>query len=149
MLLDEHEQGGAANPEDIIAIRDATGTVYGGDLRSIFSQQIADFFIAAVESVCILLLKYTFRILTTGIRLQTIGLLRTFVLAIVTHPDVARKAQEEIDRVVGNERLPELKDRYNMPYISSILKETYRWDLTSSFLSSVVDTGIVGIQLFR
>ena len=43
------------------------------------------------------------------------------------HPHVARKAQEELDRVVGNERLPELSDRENLPYISALLKELLRW----------------------
>ena len=43
------------------------------------------------------------------------------------HPHVVRKAQEELDRVVGNERLPELSDRENLPYISALLKELLRW----------------------
>ena len=43
------------------------------------------------------------------------------------HPDVAKKAQVELDRVVGNERLPELSDRENLPYISALLKELFRW----------------------
>ena len=38
-----------------------------------------------------------------------------------------RKAQEELDSVVGNERLPELSDRENLPYISALLKELLRW----------------------
>ena len=43
------------------------------------------------------------------------------------HPHVVRKAQEELDRVVGNERLPELSDQENLPYISALLKEVLRW----------------------
>ena len=43
------------------------------------------------------------------------------------HPHVVRKAQEELDRVVGNESLPELSDRENLPYISALLTELLRW----------------------
>jgi cytochrome P450 len=43
------------------------------------------------------------------------------------HPDVVRKAQEELDRVVGAERLPELSDWESLPYISALMKELFRW----------------------
>ena len=43
------------------------------------------------------------------------------------HPHVVRKAQDELDRVVGSERLPELSDWENLPYISALLKELLRW----------------------
>lgn len=44
------------------------------------------------------------------------------------YPDVFKRAQEEIDRVVGHERLPSFSDRENLPYIGAILKETLRWE---------------------
>ena len=43
------------------------------------------------------------------------------------HPHVVRKAQEELDRVVGGERLPELSDQENLPYIAALIKELLRW----------------------
>ena len=43
------------------------------------------------------------------------------------HPHVVRKAQEELDRVVGSERLPEISDQENLPYISALMKELLRW----------------------
>ncbi|KAI0741290.1 cytochrome P450 [Daedaleopsis nitida] len=51
----------------------------------------------------------------------------TFLLAMVLNPDVQRRAQEEIDRVVGSERLPDYADRAQLPYISAVLKEVIRW----------------------
>ncbi len=42
------------------------------------------------------------------------------------YPEVQRKAQEEIDRVVGNERLPTLDDRENLPYVDALVKELFR-----------------------
>ncbi|EPS99982.1 hypothetical protein FOMPIDRAFT_1123320 [Fomitopsis schrenkii] len=52
--------------------------------------------------------------------------LMSFILAMVLHPDVYAKAQEEVDRVVGRDRLPTLEDRSSLPFVECILKETYR-----------------------
>lgn len=43
------------------------------------------------------------------------------------NPDVMRKSQEELDRVVGSERLPDFGDMYLLPYTQAIMKETLRW----------------------
>src|SRR5215472_148748 len=43
------------------------------------------------------------------------------------HPEIQRRGREEIDRVVGNERLPSIGDRENLPYVNAILKEVLRW----------------------
>ena len=42
------------------------------------------------------------------------------------YPDVYRKAQEEIDRVIGRERLPDLADRSSLPYLEALVMELYR-----------------------
>ena len=42
-------------------------------------------------------------------------------------PDAQKAAQEEIDSVVGSERMPEMDDMPNCPYIRSCVKETIRW----------------------
>lgn len=44
------------------------------------------------------------------------------------NPDVLTKAQEEIDRVIGKDRLPNFGDRPNLPYLECVLRETYRWN---------------------
>ncbi|KAF8811261.1 cytochrome P450 [Phlegmacium glaucopus] len=59
---------------------------------------------------------------------STVSTLATFVLAIVTHPEVQVKAQKELDSVVGRDRLPEFSDRQSLPYINAILKEVLRWN---------------------
>ncbi|KAI0724642.1 cytochrome P450 [Fomitopsis betulina] len=51
----------------------------------------------------------------------------TFIMAMVIYPNVYKKAQEEVDRVIGRDRLPTHEDRENLPYIECILKEVYRW----------------------
>lgn len=46
---------------------------------------------------------------------------------MVRRPGVYKKAQSEIDLVIGNGRLPDLADRDSLPYLEAILKETYRF----------------------
>lgn len=46
---------------------------------------------------------------------------------MIHHPDVMRKAQEELDSVVGSERQPELEDMSLLPYTLAVMKETLRW----------------------
>ncbi|KAG0698690.1 cytochrome P450 [Suillus ampliporus] len=50
-----------------------------------------------------------------------------FALAMVSCPDVQRRAQAEIDSVVGKDRLPTFEDRASLPYVESVMRETYRW----------------------
>lgn len=57
----------------------------------------------------------------------TSSALLVFLLAMVLYPETQAKAQEEIDRVVGDAHLPEFKDRENLPYIEALLIETLRW----------------------
>ena len=50
----------------------------------------------------------------------------SFLLAMARNPDVFRKAQQEMDRVVGRGRFPAFEDREFMPYLNAILEEVYR-----------------------
>jgi len=43
------------------------------------------------------------------------------------YPQVLRKAQAEVDKVVGGSRLPDFDDRPSMPYVEAMLLETMRW----------------------
>jgi cytochrome P450 len=44
------------------------------------------------------------------------------------YPETRRKAQAEIDRVIGNDRLPTLADQPNLPYTDALVKEVFRWN---------------------
>lgn len=46
---------------------------------------------------------------------------------MMCYPEVQRKAQAEIDRVVGTDRLPSIKDRERLPYIRALCWEVLRW----------------------
>ncbi|KAF9457678.1 cytochrome P450 [Collybia nuda] len=49
------------------------------------------------------------------------------VLALMVNPDVLKKAQNEIDSVVGLGQLPGFEDEGSLPYIAAITKEALRW----------------------
>lgn len=51
----------------------------------------------------------------------------TFLLAMTLHPEAQRRAQRELDEVVGSGRLPQYSDRDSLPYVSAIIKECLRW----------------------
>lgn len=55
-----------------------------------------------------------------------------FLLAMALHPEAMKKAQEEIDFVVGNSRLPDYTaDRDNLVYVTAVMKECMRWQLVA------------------
>ncbi|KAL1745669.1 cytochrome P450 [Schizophyllum fasciatum] len=53
--------------------------------------------------------------------------LRNWLLLVAAHPEVQAKAQDEIDRVVGEGRMPEYKDAEDMPYLRAIIQEAHRF----------------------
>ncbi|GJE97958.1 cytochrome P450 [Phanerochaete sordida] len=57
----------------------------------------------------------------------TVSSLGTFLLAMVMYPDIQKRAQEEIDRVVGSDRFPSIEDKDELPYITATMNETLRW----------------------
>ena len=48
-------------------------------------------------------------------------------LCMTLFPEAQKKAQAEIDAVVGLDRLPTLADRPNLPYIDAVVSEMMRW----------------------
>ncbi|KIJ43724.1 hypothetical protein M422DRAFT_169557, partial [Sphaerobolus stellatus SS14] len=57
----------------------------------------------------------------------TVDTLKTFLLAMVLFPEVQKKAQEELDSVLGGVRLPEFEDMKALPYTEAVYKEAMRW----------------------
>ncbi|XP_006455101.1 hypothetical protein AGABI2DRAFT_56008, partial [Agaricus bisporus var. bisporus H97] len=49
------------------------------------------------------------------------------LVAMLLNPEVLRKAQEEIDRVVGRTRQPDFGDMESLPYMDALCKEILRW----------------------
>ena len=59
--------------------------------------------------------------------LQTSTLMTWFMLAMIAYPDVQKKCQEELDRVVGRSRMPTFRDKESLPYIRATVRELFRW----------------------
>ncbi|TFK41782.1 cytochrome P450 [Crucibulum laeve] len=57
----------------------------------------------------------------------TISAIYTFLIAMLHYPYVIKKAQSELDRVVGQSRLPVFGDMERAPYVTAIVKEVLRW----------------------
>ncbi|KAE9397655.1 cytochrome P450 [Gymnopus androsaceus JB14] len=69
--------------------------------------------------------------------------LLTFILAMLCFPDAQREAQEELDRVIGKERLPDHEDEDLLPYVKAVIYECFRWETVAPLCKSVphrVDT---------
>ncbi|KAH9167840.1 cytochrome P450 [Lactarius sanguifluus] len=58
----------------------------------------------------------------------TTAAIQSFVLAMVLNPEVQRRAQEEIDSVLGHGHLPEFGDQDALPYLKAVLYEVLRWN---------------------
>ncbi|THV04288.1 cytochrome P450 [Dendrothele bispora CBS 962.96] len=56
----------------------------------------------------------------------TVGAVYGFFKMMVLYPEVQAKAQAEIDRVVGPNRLPTIADIDQLPYVNALTKETFR-----------------------
>ena len=46
---------------------------------------------------------------------------------MLKHPEMQRRAHEELDRVIGSGHLPTLADEESLPYTTAIVKEVLRW----------------------
>jgi cytochrome P450 len=67
-------------------------------------------------------------LLSSGGADTTVSAEYAFYLAMVLFPEVQRKAQAEIDAVIGSERLPTLADQPHLPYVNALATEILRWN---------------------
>ncbi|KAF8524547.1 cytochrome P450 [Hysterangium stoloniferum] len=62
----------------------------------------------------------------TGTNTTTVAL-QWFIVAMIKYPEVQKKAQAELDKVLGTDRLPTFEDRPSLPYINAVCMEVQRW----------------------
>ena len=53
--------------------------------------------------------------------------MKSFFVAMLLYPDIQEKAQEELDSVIGRDRLPTFEDRPMLPFVDAVCKEALRW----------------------
>ncbi|CAL1701790.1 unnamed protein product [Somion occarium] len=89
-------------------------------LEDVFNQQeklgLTKPMIAAVGAAC----------LEAG-AVTTTSFFQTFILCLVHHPHVQRKAQAVIDDIVGTDRLPTMDDFDQLPYLQAVVHEVHRF----------------------
>jgi hypothetical protein len=59
--------------------------------------------------------------------MKSISTALTFFMCMILNPLVQKKAQEELDSVIGTSRLPTIQDRAQLPYLRAIVAEVYRF----------------------
>jgi len=47
---------------------------------------------------------------------------------MLLHPEAQKRAQDELDRVLGTTCLPTFDDRSRLPYVDAVIAETLRWE---------------------
>lgn len=74
----------------------------------------------------------------------------TAMIALVADPAIQMRAQEEMDSVIGKDRLPTFEDRARLPYMHSIITETLRYLFDAYFCRPcspiVLSHVLVGVQ---
>ena len=71
------------------------------------------------------------------------------VQAFAKWPEVMRKAQKEIDSVMGEDRSPVWEDYAKLPYVAATVKETMRWrPVVPLAFPHAVDEGVSSFSSF-
>ena len=60
--------------------------------------------------------------------------MKALMLALLLHPEVFAKAQEEIDKLTKRDRLVDFDDRDSLPYFECVMKEAVRYVLISRYI---------------
>ncbi|URE29113.1 Cytochrome P450 [Musa troglodytarum] len=69
---------------------------------------------------------------------------------VIKHPGVLRKVQEELDRVVGTDRLVQESDLAHLTYLRCVVRETFRLHPAGPFLiphESTMATKLMGYDI--
>ena len=53
--------------------------------------------------------------------------------AVLMNPKAQTKAQEEIDHVIGADRLPTSEDEPKLPYVIALAKKVFQWQQVTPF----------------
>ena len=82
-----------------------------------------------VQTRCVFLDNHVCFLLT--MIFETVSTMHSLFLALVLYPEVQRRAQAELDAVIGRDRLPTFDDRPRLPYIEALCKELMRWKMVT------------------
>ncbi|CAI7677834.1 unnamed protein product [Penicillium manginii] len=85
-------------------------------------------------------------VLNEGASDTTATAIQSFIHAMSKWPDILRKAQSEVDSIVGEDRTPVWEDYARLPYVAMTVKEAMRWRpvLPLAFPHAVTEDDWVG-----
>jgi cytochrome P450 len=69
---------------------------------------------------------YAYLLPIAGYETTSVALV-TFMLAMLVHPNIQKRVQQELDSVIAPNRFPEFSDEPHLPYLSAVLKEVFRY----------------------
>ena len=112
-------------------VRVAMGSVYQGKPLLFMAQVYGTYKISfqPVRTPCAFLDNHAGFLLT--LTFETVSAMYSLFLALVLFPQVQRRAQAELDVVIGRDRLPTFDDRPRLPYIEALCKELMRWKMAT------------------
>jgi cytochrome P450 len=112
--------------------RDLVRSVKAGTAPDCF---VRDFYLGSPEKNGIdeLTAAYSAGTLVEAGSESTSTVINSWLLACLLYPHTVKVAQEELDRVVGSDRMPTFEDEPNLPYIRAMAKETLRWRPITKF----------------
>lgn len=113
------------------AIRGVNGTIYLGELHQPCGCRGMTFEKPVVWCVQVVkrrsVYSHYYKFSANHFTVKTSSAIKSFFLAATLHPEIVRLGQQELDEVLGGERLPDFSDMPRLPYISAIVKEVLRW----------------------
>jgi cytochrome P450 len=59
--------------------------------------------------------------------IQAVSSVLSFILLMTLYPDIQKRAQDEIDGVIGKDRLPTIEDQDELVYVGALIKEVLRF----------------------
>jgi cytochrome P450 len=57
----------------------------------------------------------------------TVSVIATCIIALLKHPEILKRAQDEIDSALALGELPTFNDEDRLPYVTAVSMESYRW----------------------
>ncbi|KIM67833.1 hypothetical protein SCLCIDRAFT_1189995 [Scleroderma citrinum Foug A] len=76
-------------------------------------------------------IKWSAASLYSGGADTTVSAIYSFFLAMTLFPEAQKKAQAEIDAIIGSDRLPTFADRDSLLYVEALAKEVFRWNVVA------------------
>lgn len=107
-LLDMQKEGGTFSEEDEDIVRSVAAGLYAGGADTVSSSPRRESTASEVPQVA--------------------SALTTFMWSMAVYPEAQKRAQEEIDSIIGRDRLPNSSDWHSgkFPYMTALIKEVLR-----------------------